>query len=101
MTQNRRIVLNTIATYSRSMIGVLCGIFSARWVLEALGQIDYGLYAVVAGMAIFIGFLNIQFSSGRPRAAASFSEARLTETDIRSRDCTIAAPRPESGSLRT
>lgn len=67
MTQNRRIVLNTIATYGRSVIGVLCGIFSARWVLAALGQIDYGLYAVVAGMAIFIGFLNIQFSSAISR----------------------------------
>lgn len=67
MTQNKRIVLNTVATYGRSMFGVVCGIFSARWVLEALGHEDFGLYAVVGAMAIFLGFLNIQFSGAIAR----------------------------------
>lgn len=67
MTQNKRIVLNTVATYGRSMFGVACGIFSARWVLEALGHEDFGLYAVVGAMAVFLGFLNVQFSGAIAR----------------------------------
>ena len=67
MTQTKRIILNTVATYGRSMVGVACGIFSARWVLEALGHEDFGCYAVVGAMAIFLGFLNIQFSGAIAR----------------------------------
>lgn len=36
MTQNKRIVLNIIATYGRSVYAMVLGIFTARWVLEAL-----------------------------------------------------------------
>lgn len=67
MTQNKRIVLNTIATYGRSMIGVFCGIFSTRWVLEALGQVDFGLYGLVGSLVIFVAFINIQFSTAIAR----------------------------------
>lgn len=77
MTQNKRIALNTLATYGRSMFGVACGIFSARWVLEALGHENFGLYAVVGAMAIFLGFLNIQFSGAIARYYAfSIGESR-------------------------
>ena len=77
MTQNKRIILNTVATYGRSMFGVLCGIFSARWVLEALGQVDFGLYAVVGGMVIFLSFLNIQLAGAISRYYAySIGQAR-------------------------
>lgn len=37
MSANKRILLNVIATYGRSLFGLVCGLFSARWVLEALG----------------------------------------------------------------
>lgn len=67
MTQNKRILLNTVATYGRSMFGVLCGIFSTRWVLEALGQVDFGLYAVVGGLTIFLSFLNTQLAGAISR----------------------------------
>jgi len=77
MTQNRRIVLNTIATYGRSVFGVLCGIFSTRWVLEALGQEDFGLYAVVGGMVIFLSFFNIQLAGAISRFYA-FSIGRAS-----------------------
>ena len=39
MTPNRRIFLNIIATYGRSLYALVLGIFTARWVLEALGQV--------------------------------------------------------------
>ena len=49
MTQNRRIVLNIVATYGRSVYGAVLGLFTAWWVLVSLGQIDYGSFGVVGG----------------------------------------------------
>ena len=46
MSPNRRIFLNIIATYGRSLYALVCGLFTARWVLETLGQVDFGLYGL-------------------------------------------------------
>ena len=45
----------------------MCGLFTARWALEALGQVDYGLYGVVGGIAMFVSFFNgvLSVSVGR------------------------------------
>ena len=58
MTANRRIALNVVATYGRSVYAMLCGLFTSRWVLMSLGEIDYGLVGVVGGLTGFISFLN-------------------------------------------
>ena len=58
MTRNRRIVLNVIATYGRSLYSLLCGLFTCRWLLMALGKEDYGLYGVVGGLSGFILFIS-------------------------------------------
>ncbi len=58
MTENRRIFLNIVATYGRSLFALVCGVFSGRWLLMALGEVDYGLYGVVGGLTAFIGFFN-------------------------------------------
>lgn len=58
MSPNKRIFLNIVATYGRSLYALVCGLFSARWVLEALGQEDFGLYGVVGGLVVFIGIIN-------------------------------------------
>jgi hypothetical protein len=58
MTASQRIAFNTLATYGRSVLGMFLGLFSSRWVLQALGQQDYGLYAVVGSVIVFITFLN-------------------------------------------
>ena len=63
----RRIVLNTLATYGRSVVGALLGLFSARWVLETLGSSDFGLYGVVGGVVFVFSFLSpvLAISIGR------------------------------------
>jgi O-antigen/teichoic acid export membrane protein len=58
MPPSQRIALNTIATYSRSVISAALGLFSIRWVLGALGQSDFGLFSVVGSIITFIVFLN-------------------------------------------
>ena len=67
MTPNRRIFLNIIATYGRSLYALVCGLFTARWVLQALGKVDFGLYGVVGGLTIFVAFLNTLLSSATSR----------------------------------
>lgn len=58
MTPNRRIFLNVVATYGRSLYALVVGLFCGRWTLMALGHSDYGLMAVVGGMLGFVGFVN-------------------------------------------
>ena len=58
MSPNRRIFLNVIATYGRSLYVTAIGIFSVRWVLKSLGHVDYGLVGVVGGLVGFVSFLN-------------------------------------------
>lgn len=57
MTENRRIVLNIIATYGRSVFAMALGLFSSRWVLASLGKEDYGLFGVVGSVMAFINLL--------------------------------------------
>lgn len=63
MSPNRRIVLNIVATYGRSLFSLFCGLFTARWVMMSLGQSDYGLYGVIGGLTSFVTFFNGILSS--------------------------------------
>lgn len=58
MTENRRIFLNVVATYGRSLYALAIGLLCGRWALMALGEVDYGLYGLVGGLAVFISFIN-------------------------------------------
>ena len=58
MPPNRRIFLNIVATYGRSLYALTIGLFTARWVLMSLGQVDYSLVGVVGGLTAFVSFLN-------------------------------------------
>ena len=55
MTANRRIFLNIIATYGRSLYALVIGLFCGRWTLMALGEVDYGLMGVVGGLTSAVG----------------------------------------------
>ena len=78
MTANKRIVLNIAATYLRTMLGVICGIFSTRWVLIALGKEDFGLFGLVGSLVIFLVFFNTQFAGALSRFYAyAVGEARV------------------------
>ncbi len=58
LTSSQRIILNTLATYGRSVLAAGLAIFSSRWILNALGQTDYGLYNLVGSLIVFVTFLN-------------------------------------------
>ena len=67
MTQNRRIVLNIVATYGRSLYALVIGLFCGRWVYLSLGKIDYGLLGVVGGLIGFVAFFNSLMSGSVSR----------------------------------
>lgn len=81
MSPNRRILLNIVATYGRSLYALVCGLFTARWVLAALGKVDYGLYGVVGGMTVFITFLNMLLSVATGRFYA-FAEGKAQKSAL-------------------
>ena len=62
MTANKRIFLNIIATYGRSLFTLGCGLISGRWVLAILGEVNFGLWGLIGGMTVFISFFIVMES---------------------------------------
>lgn len=58
MTESKRIILNTLASYGKSIVTLPLNLLSARWVLKGLGADDFGLYGIVGGVVFFITFIN-------------------------------------------
>lgn len=69
MTPTRRISLNIIATYGRSLYALVLGLLAARWALQVLGHVGYGLYGVVGGLTVLIPFLLLHPIIPIPNAA--------------------------------
>lgn len=77
ITENRRIFLNIVFTYGRSLLSVVGTLFISHWVLMALGQIDYGLFGVIGGMIVFVQFVNNVLAGATARFYAfSIGEAK-------------------------
>lgn len=60
---NRLIVRNTIIIYARMIIVTIVGLYSSRFVLQALGVSDYGLYNVVGGLIAMLNFVSAAMST--------------------------------------
>ena len=77
MTEKRRIALNTLATYGRSLYALALGLVCGRWALMSLGESDYGLFGLIGGMAGFVSFLNVILAAAVGRFyAVKVGEAR-------------------------
>lgn len=72
MSPNRRIFLNIIATYGRSLYALVLGLMTARWALSALGEVDYGLMGLVGGLTGFITLINTLLSTAVGRFYAVY-----------------------------
>lgn len=57
MDAKKRIITNTIAQYTKSIINICLSLYSTRLILEALNISDYGVYSVVAGVVGMFGYL--------------------------------------------
>ncbi len=57
MKSTTRIVVNTLAQHIRSVFNICLSLYSTRLVLGALGQTDYGIYSLISGVVIMLGFI--------------------------------------------
>lgn len=81
MTPGQRILINTVATYGRTLLAVFLGLFSSRWVLGALGDVDYGLMGVVGSVLVFITLFNALTTAANARYFAfSIGQKDITMT---------------------
>ena len=55
---NKAIVVNSVILYTRLFIVTICTFFTTRFALQALGVIDYGLFAVLGGVVALIDVAN-------------------------------------------
>ena len=64
---NKRIAKNTIIVYIRIFVTMFVGLFTSRFVLQALGVSDYGLYNVVGGVIAMFTFISGSLASTTTR----------------------------------
>jgi len=64
---NKRITINTLFLALRSLITLVVSLYTSRIVLDVLGVIDYGLYNVVGGIVVMLGFINTAMTAGTQR----------------------------------
>lgn len=57
MIDGGRIAKNTLILYGRMIVLLIVSLYTSRVVLSALGFVDYGLYNVVGGVVVALGFL--------------------------------------------
>lgn len=75
---NKRIAKNTIVLYVRMFLMMAVSLYTSRVVLQALGVVDFGIYNVVGGVVVFIGFLNNTMST----ASSRFITVSISSKDI-------------------
>lgn len=64
---NKRITYNTLFLYLRMILVMGITFYSSRVVFQALGVSDYGLYNVVGGVIIMLGFIDSSLSGSSSR----------------------------------
>lgn len=56
--ENKKIFINTGVVYAKLIVTTVIGLLTSRFVLQALGVDDYGLYSVVGGLIAMLGILS-------------------------------------------
>ncbi|WP_111709980.1 MATE family efflux transporter [Lutibacter citreus] len=64
---NKRIAKNTVLLYVRMMFIMGISLYTSRIILNTLGIEDFGIYNVVGGIVIMLGFFNNSMSSATQR----------------------------------
>lgn len=67
MSESKRIVKNTMFLYIRMFLLMGITLYTSRIVLNELGVSDYGIYSLVGGIVIMLGFFNAAMSSATQR----------------------------------
>ena len=55
---SKRIAKNTLLLYGRMALIILISLYTSRVILQTLGVTDYGIYNVVGGVVVMVGFIS-------------------------------------------
>ena len=81
MLNQKLILKNTLFLYSRTLLNLLIGLYSARVVLKVLGFEDYGIFNLVSGTVTLFTVLNTSMFSATQR----FITCALADSDLKER----------------
>lgn len=70
MGNNKKIAVNSIVILIRLIVTTIVGLITARFVIQALGASDYGLYSVVGGVVALLNVLNTSMTTSTYRFIA-------------------------------
>lgn len=80
-SHNKRIARNSLLLYARLLVTMCVAVYTSRVVLNALGEIDFGIYSAVGGIVIMIAFLNNSMTSATQRFL-NFEMANPAKRDL-------------------
>lgn len=75
MRAANRVALNTSILYLRMLVTTGITLYTTRVVLNVLGNTDYGLYNLVAGIVLMLSFLNTTMASSTQRFLSFYQGA--------------------------
>lgn len=79
---NRALAFNSIVLYGKMAITTVCALLTTRFALQALGVVDYGLYAVLGGIISFISIFNtIMLSTSNRFIAVAIGKGNMEEAN--------------------
>lgn len=67
MKAANRVIVNTAVLYVKLLLAMAIGLFTTRLVLAALGETDYGIFSLVAGVVGMLAFLQGAMSGASMR----------------------------------
>lgn len=57
MDPAKRVLINTVAQYSKALINMCLSLYTVRLVLLSLGETDFGISSLIAGVISMLGFI--------------------------------------------
>ncbi|MDE7378378.1 MAG: MATE family efflux transporter [Paraprevotella sp.] len=84
MKAANKVAFNSIALYTNMVVSMGVSLYTTRFVLDALGQTDYGIYALIANIVAMFSFLNVAMAAASQRylsyAIGENNSERIKET---------------------
>ena len=74
-----RVAYNTVYNYIQLVLNVVIGLITVRIVLQSLGDVDYGIYHLIAGVVTLMSFISESLS----QTSIRFISVSLGEKDDR------------------
>ncbi|UJP64477.1 lipopolysaccharide biosynthesis protein [Mongoliitalea daihaiensis] len=70
MLASKKVINNTAILYVQLILSMAFGLFTTRIILDALGEVNFGIFALISGVIGMLGILNSNMSSASMRFIA-------------------------------